>query len=179
MIGTVKVDFTVIPDFSPDTLIIGDMSVWAVAEDKQASILITPPGSTKAISNSFMKHKLNIFNSENLGITCLTTDDQHNYINLSDGIWTINLQSSLEGLEKTRYYLKADQFRMDLDKIYIRAGLEYSKGSKKFREDLQDIEFLARTAAAHTRNGDFYKADRNFSEAKRLLDKYQTSNKYL
>jgi hypothetical protein len=179
MIGIVKVDFTVIPDFSPDTLIVGDMSVWAVAENKQASIHITSPGSTKVISNVFMKHKLNIFNSENLGISCITADGQNNHVKLSDGIWKINLQSSLEGLEKTRYYLKADQFRMDLDKIYIRAGLEYSKSTKKFREDLQDIEFLARTAEAHTRNGDFYKADRNFSEAKRLLDKYQTSNKYL
>jgi hypothetical protein len=70
MIGTVKIDFTIIPDSSPDILIVGDMSTWAVAENKQSTILITPPGSTKAISNTFMKHKLNIFNSENLGLSC-------------------------------------------------------------------------------------------------------------
>lgn len=179
MIGTVKVDFTVIPDFSPDTLVVGDMSVWAVAENQQSTILITPPGSTKAIANTFIKYKLNIFNSENLGLSCLTPDGSHNYVNLPDGIWTINLQSSLEDLEKTRYYLKADKFRMDLDKIYIRSGLEYDRNNKKFRDDLKDIEFLTRTAAAHTRNGDFYKADRDFSEARRLLDKFQTSKNYL
>jgi hypothetical protein len=30
---------------------------------------------------------------------------------------------------------------MELDKIYIRTGLEYDMNNKKFREDLQDIEF--------------------------------------
>jgi hypothetical protein len=177
MIGTVKIDFTIIPDSSPDILIVGDMSTWAVAENKQSTILITPPGSTKAISNTFMKHKLNIFNSENLGLSCPQGEGTHDYTNLQDGIWTINLQSSLEGLEKTRYYLKADQFRMELDKIYIRTGLEYDMNNKKFREDLQDIEFLARTAGAHARNGDFYKANRDFSEARRLVNSY-LNNRY-
>jgi hypothetical protein len=60
----------------------------------------------------------------------------------------INLDNPhLRGLEKQEHYLKADQFRMDLIKN-IRAGLEYSKGSKKFREDpLRDRRVFSKNSS--------------------------------
>lgn len=172
MIGTIKIDFTVIPDSDPTTILVGDKSYWGTAENQQSTLLITPPGSTVAIANIFAKHRLNIFNSVNLGMSCVTECADQQYVDLQDGVWTINLKSIYTGLEKTRYYLKTDRFQLELDKIYIRTGLEFDKNKKQFRDDLQDIEFLLRTAHAHTRNGDFYKADRDFTQAQNLLMKY-------
>jgi hypothetical protein len=64
---------------------------------------------------------------------------------------------------------------MELDKIYIRTGLEYDMNNKKFRKTYKT--YLARTAGAHARNGDFYKANRDFSEARRLVNLY-LNNRY-
>ena len=168
----VRVDFECIPTFNPETLIVGDTSSWGVAENQAAYILITPPGSTSTINNVFQKERLNIFNSVNLGLSCLTECDEQVLVDLADGVWTIKVQSAYTNLDKTRYFLKTDRFRLELDKIYIKAGLEFDRNNKQLREDLLDIEFLQKSAEAHTRNGDFYKADRDFTQAKDLLRKY-------
>ncbi len=172
--SSVKIDFTVIPDGNPKNLIVADLSSWGVAENLPSYIVIIPPGSSVAVSNIFIKHKLNIFQSVNLGLSCLTECGDQVYDDLPDGVWTINVKSSFEGLEKTRYYLKVDSFRISLDKLYIRAGLEYDKNNKKIREDLSDIEFLLRTAEAHARNADHYKSSRDFDQAQSLLRKYNS-----
>lgn len=171
-IGKVSIDFTIIPDFNPNTLVVGDLSRWFSAETLPAVMSICPPGSSISINQSFSKHKLNIYTSANLGLSCVVPCETQPEIDLQDGVWKLTLISGLENFEKTRYFLKTDRFRMEMDKIYIRIGLEYSKDDKKFRDDLQDIELLLQTAESHTRVGDFYKADRDFTEAIRLQRKY-------
>lgn len=172
-IGTINVDFTVLPDFDPTLLIVGDISKWYGAENLPATISITPPGSIKPIVETFQKHKLNIFNSNTLGLSCLIECEEQRYDDLSDGVWTILVKSGYTGIEKTRYFLKTDIFVREIDEIYIRAGLEYDMNDKQIRKDLRDMEFLKRTAEANCRRGDFYKADRDFSQAQELLSKYK------
>ena len=171
--GKINIDFEVIPTYNPQKLLVGDASVWLNAENKPAYILITPPGSKKAISNSFQKERINIFTSVNLGMSCLNTCGEQDYVDLPDGIWTINVKSAYQGIEKIRYYLKTDRFRLELDKIYIKASLEYNIKDKQLREDFSDVELMIRTAEAFARDGDFSKASRDFSEAQKILKKYQ------
>ena len=171
--GKLIVDFEVYNSYNPQTLIVGDHSYWKNAENLPAYLLVTPPGSKTPISNIFKKHRLNIFQSVNLGLSCLTECEEQKYEDLNDGIWTFVLKSGYEGFEKTRYYLKTDRIRLQLDQVYIKAGLEYSKEDKQLRNDLSDIEFLLRTAEARTRDGDWYKASRDFEEAKTILKRYQ------
>ena len=171
--GKINIDFQVINTYNPQKLWVGDDSVWLNAENQPAYILITPPGSKKAISNTFQKFRINSFNSTNLGLSCLNTCGDQNYVDLPDGIWTINLKSSYQGIEKTRYYLKTDRFRLDLDKVYIKASFEYDVKDKQLRQDFSESEFLIRTAEAFARDGDFAKASRDFSEAQKTLKKYQ------
>lgn len=171
--GKIIVDFEVYNSHNPQTLIVGDHSYWKNAENLPAYLLVTPPGSKTPISNVFKKHRLNIFQSVNLGLSCLTECDEQKYEDLNDGIWTFVLKSGYEGFEKTRYYLKTDRIRLQLDQVYIKAGLEYSKEDKQLRNDLSDIEFLLRTAEARTRSGDWFKASRDFDEAKSILKRYQ------
>ncbi len=171
-IGKITINFTVIPDYDPATLIVGDLSDWKGAENLPATMCITPPGSTKAISNTFQKHRLNIFNSVNLGMSCLKECEEQVYEDLPDGIWTLKLLSGYEGIEKLIYFLKTDRFQLELDKIYVRAGLDFDKEQKQFREDLQDIHFLINAAHAQIRIGDFAKANRDFTQAQVVLRKY-------
>lgn len=172
MIDKIEVDFLVITDYDPKQIIIGDMSSWYNAENMPATICIIPPGGTRSINNTFSKHKMNVFNSINLMLDCLVECEDQEKSDLSDGIYTITVKSGFEGVFKTRYLLKTDRFTMELDKVYIKAGLEFDKNNSKFREDLLNIEFLKRTAEAYTRIGDFVKASRNFYEAQKLLRKY-------
>jgi hypothetical protein len=172
-IGQINIDFTIIPDFDPKYLIVGDISKWYGAENLPATISITPPGSIKPITETFQKHKLNIFNSVNLGLSCLIECEEQKYGDLSDGVWTILVKSGYTNIEKTRYFLKTDIFVREIDEIYIRAGLEYDMNDKQIRKDLRDMEFLKRTAEANCRRGDFYKADRDFTAAEELLSKYK------
>jgi hypothetical protein len=171
-IGKIRINFTVIPDYDPQTLIVGDLSDWKGAENLPSTICITPPGSTKAINNTFQKHRLNIFNSVNLGLSCVAECGEQSYTDLQDGIWKLILKSGYDGLEKTVYYLKTDRFQLELDKIYVRSGLEFDKNKKQFREDLQDIHFLINSSHAWVRQGDYSKSSRDFQEAQTILKKY-------
>ena len=171
-IGKIIVNFTVIPDYEPSTLIVGDLSVWNGAENLPATICIIPPGSKKSINNVFQKHRLNIFNSVNLGLSCLHECEEQTYEDLSDGVWTITLKSGYEDIEKTSYYLKTDRFQLEIDKVYTRAGLEFDKEQKQFREDMQDIHFLINSSHAWVRQGDFSKSARDFQTAQEILKRY-------
>lgn len=168
----IEIDFLVITDYDPKLIIVGDISEWFNAENLPATICITPPGSSKSINNTFIKHKLNIFNSINLGLNCLQEFTEQNKNDLSDGIYTINVKSSFQGIEKTRYLLKTDKFQMQLDKVYIKIGLEYDKNDNILREDLIYIELLKKTAESWARQGNFVNASRDFKEAQNLLRKY-------
>lgn len=171
-IGKINIDFEIIPTYNPQKLWIADSSLWLGAENLASTICIISPGSKKAVNIAFQKHKINIFHSLNLGLSCLIECEEQKYANLPDGIWTISVKSGYTGVDKKRYYLKTDVIRIKLDEIYIKAGLEYDKNSKRIREDLMDIEFLLRTAEAFARRGDFVKANRDYTVASELIDKY-------
>lgn len=171
-IEKIDIDFLVLTDNDPQLIIVGDISEWFNAENLPATICITPPGGTKSINNVFIKHKLNIYNSINLGLDCLQECTEQEKSDLSDGIYTIVVKSGYEGIEKTRYLLKTDRFQRELDKVYIKNGLEYDKDDAQFRKDLQNIEFLKKTAESWTRRGNLVNASRDFKEAQDLLRAY-------
>ena len=171
-IGEINIDFYV---FSLDTksLLIGDLSTWNSAENKPTVISIIPPGSKKSIKLNFAKHKTNGFNSNTLGLTCVTECGEQNYVDLSDGVWEILLEASPSSFNKKRYYLKTDQITTEIAKIYIKVGLEYDISNKQLRDDLEDIDFLIDQAKSATVQGDKVRAERDFEMAMTLLNKYQ------
>jgi len=167
--GQIKVDFDVIQS-TVQTLWIGDSSQWLSTTNLPAQILITLPGSKKALVFSFKKNAINSFNSHNLGVSCLQGDcTDEVYGDLPDGIYTICLKSSFVGFEKSRFYLKTDRTELELSKVIIKHGFEYSKNDKDFRNKIYDIDWLIKVAKSHAKVGDFVKADRFFQQAKELL----------
>ena len=172
--GKIKIDFDVIQS-TVQTLWIGDSSQWLHLTNKPANLLITLPGSKRALVFSFKKQAINSFNSHNLGVTCLHGDcTDEVYGDLPDGIYTLCLKSSLvtttgEKFEKTKYYLKTDRTELELSKVIVKHGFEYSKNDKDFRNKIYDIDWLIKVAKSHAKLGDFVKADRFFQQARELL----------
>lgn len=170
-IGKIFIDFTILQELNPQLLKVQDTSDWFSAEDKQATILITPPGSIKSINNTFAKHQTNIYNSTNLQLSCLTECGNQILQDLPDGIYKICLQSTYEGLGKTRYYLKTDRFKIEWYKEFVNLGLEYVDSNNIKYEALYDARKHITTAEAFTLDGDFTRANREFREAQKKLNK--------
>jgi hypothetical protein len=166
----VNVDFKILPILDAQIISIADNSEWGVAEDKQSTIYITVPGSNTPITNIFAKHKINTYNSTNLQLTCVNTCEDIG-VDLPDGIWTIRLTSAYEGLEKTRYYLKTDRFKIEWYKEWLNTGLDYTD-TKDLRYDaLLDCRKHLISAEACTIEGDFTRASREFKEAQQKFNK--------
>lgn len=169
-IGNINIDFKVLSPLDPSILMIADNSDWFSVENMQSTISITPPGSTKAITNTFAKHKLNTFNSINLGLSCLKECGEQQYTDLNDGIWKIVLKSTFEGLEKTRYYLKTDRYMVEWYKEWINIGLTYNKAESLKYDALMDARKHLITAKAHTVDGNFTYANMEFQEAQKKFN---------
>lgn len=168
-IGKINIDFTVLQEINPQLIKIQDCSEWFSAEDKQATLIVTPPGSTKGIANIFVKHETTILTSQNLGLTCdLTCTD---LADLSDGVYKICLQSAYKGLNKTRYYLKTCRFKLEWYKEFANLGFQYVDTNNPKYEALYDARKHLSTAESFIIDGDFTKANREFNEAQKKFNK--------
>ena len=168
-VGNININFTIFSD-SPLYLHIADLSDFLYAENLPAYILITIPGSKKPKVFSFTKERINIFNSHNLGLSCLKGDcNEETYVELPDGIYTICVKSGYEGIEKSKFYLKTDRFEIEYSKVMVRDGLEYNKDFVLY---MTKVKFLLEVAKSHAKLGDFVKAQRFFEESKKLLSRY-------
>ena len=170
-IGKITVDFKVLTPLEPTLLIIIDNSEWLSAADKQSFISIYPPGSQRAITNIFSKHKLNIFNSVNLQLSGFEKCEEQELAPLPDGIWKICVKSSYKDLDATKYHLKTDSFMVLWYKEWIKVGFEYSNLQDNKYDALNDVRKHITTAEGFTLQGDFVKAGREFEEAQKKFDK--------
>ena len=168
-VGNININFTIFSD-SPLYLQIADLSDWLYAENLPSYIKITIPGSKKPKVFTFNKKKINIFNSHNLGLSCLKGDcTEEVYNELPDGIYTICVKSGYEGIENSKFYLKTDRFEIEYSKVMVRDGLEFDKD---FILYMTKVKFLLEVAKSHAKLGDFVKAQRFFEESKKLLSRY-------
>lgn len=171
---SVIINFILPQTEDPKIICVADASNWGMAENQPAYLTVLPPGSVNYISLNFVKHSLTFLNSTNLGLSCITSDcsTEQAYEDLDDGIWEICLKSSYEGLDKKRFHLKTDSLRQDIDKIYIKSGIDYHSSSKVI-EDLSETEYLLNVAHAQIRRGDKQTAIKAFKMASKLVDKYK------
>lgn len=169
---SVNIDFVVIKTEDSKILMIGDKSNWGVASNLPAYIKLLPPGSINWITTNFAKNKINIFNSINLGLSCIIDDcGEETFQDLDDGVWEICLQSSFEDLNKKIYFLKDDVLRLALDKLYIEQSLDYDPTSDVI-QSLDKAEFFLAVAHASIKKGDHVRAKKAYIEAKKEVEKY-------
>jgi hypothetical protein len=169
---SVIIDFIVLNTDDNKVICIGDKSQWGVAENLPAYLLTKIPGANDFITLNFQKERLVFLTSVNLGLTCVTEtcSSEQNLQELPDGVWEFCLKSSYEGLDKKRYYLKTDTLRLEIDKIYIKEGLEYNPDSKVVKS-LEKVEWLLKVAHSYIREGNNVKAMKAFTLAQEELEK--------
>lgn len=161
----INIDFEVFNTNNPKTILIGDTSTWLYAEEKPSMIYITLPGFTKPKPFSFKKKGLQVFNSNNLGLTELNLNSEQEYIDLPDGVYTVKLESGFEGIEKQRYYLKTDIIDIEMSKYVINNVLEYSRSQQKVIDSITNIRWNLYLAKSFTQNSDISKATIYYNEA--------------
>ncbi len=171
---SVIINFIIPPTDDPKIICVADASNWGMAEGEPSYLTVLPPGSVNYIILNFVKHSLTFLNSTNLGLSCVTSEcsTEQNYEDLDDGIWEICLKSNYEGLDKKRLYLKDSSLRQEIDKLYIRAGIDYDPSSKVI-EALSEVEYLLQVAHAQIRRGDTPTAKKAFDKASKLVDQYK------
>lgn len=168
-IGKINIAFDVFSNSSL-YLAIMDLSEWRYSEDKPSYISITMPGSKKPKTFSFKKYKTNIFNSHNLGISCLKGDcTEETYVDLPDGIYTIKVMSGFENIDETKYYLKTDRFEIEYQKVLIAYGINVDQNFINF---MTKVKYILDVAKSHTMDGNFVEAHKDFQEAKKLLKRF-------
>ena len=169
-VGKINIAFGV-SSTSPLHLVVEDFSDWLYAEDLPSYVLITVPGSKKPKTYTFKKFKRNIFNSHNLGLSCLSGDcKEEQYVDTPDGIYTICLKSGYEDIEKTKFYLKTDRFEVEYNKVLVKYGID--EVDQNFINLMVKIKYVLDVAKSHAMYGDFVKSNRYFVEAKKLLNRY-------
>lgn len=172
IIGNIVIDFDI---FSHTTkrLIVGDVSDWIYAQNKPSYISITLPGSKKSKTFPFKKHNLNVFNSHNLGLSCLSGDcKKEEYVDLPDGIYTVNVKSSYQDIENTKFFLKTDIFELEFAKVLVKYGFEYLENNTLFLNKMMELKGILTVSKSHAKLGDFAKAQRFFDEARKMLKEY-------
>ncbi len=169
-VGKINIDFGV-SSTSPLHLVVEDFSTWVYAKDLPAYVLITIPGSKKPKTYTFKKFKRNIFNSHNLGLSCLSGDcKEEHYIDTPDGIYTVCLKSGYEDIEETKFYLKTDRFEVEYNKVLVKYGID--DVDQNFINLMVKIKYVLDVAKSHAMLGDFVKSDRYFQESKKLLKRF-------
>ena len=169
VVGNININFSVFSE-SPLYLNVADLSDWVYAKNLPSYILINTPGSKKPKTFTFNKERINVFNSHNLGLSCLKADcEEENYIDLPDGIYTICIKSSYEGIEDSKFYLKTDRFEIEYAKVMIKDGLEYEQDFVMY---MTRVKFMLEAAKSYAKLGDFVRANRSFEISKNLLKKH-------
>ena len=173
VVGQVKIDFEVIPTYEIYTLWVGDSSDWKYLEDKESTIGIKVPNSTKELLFPFKKKSLNIFNSNDLGVSCFKSCAEQEHIPIPDGLYTIKVYSSSQYQNKERWFFKTDNLQLEVDKAFIKLGFEYKKEDEDYIKNLSLIDFFLKAVHSATRLGDQIKAQAYYEQAKELLKQYQ------
>lgn len=162
-----NLDFDIFSDLY--WLRLADYSDWNIIEDKPSIVEITIPGYSNPVTHYFDKYKTNGFNSITLKLNCQGDCTDVDKVPLPDGIYTVKLIGSPSKFNKERYYLKTDQFQLDLDRIIVDS---FSKGCYSDIDVMTtEIEVLIKGAESHLRQGIIKEASYLFDLAVKMLNK--------
>ena len=171
---SIQLDFTIFNQVDPKRIYLVDLSNWGVAESKPSYLQIFPPGVEKPFNVNFVKKDFTILNSVNLGLNCVTTGcGKQEFLNLPDGVWEFCLQSGFEDINISKFYLRTDNLRIELDKLYIKSSDIQYNSENSIIKDLLKVEWLINIAHSFTRDGNIVETKRAYEEALKELEKYK------
>jgi hypothetical protein len=144
----VNIDFDIKSDINYLKII--DLSDWSLIQNKPSIIEILVPGFSTPVTYYFDKGKTNVFNSINLVLQCPDCLDEEPQA-LPDGVYIITVIGSPSSYTKEIKYLKTDELRMKIDKLYISKLKDNKKPSQDIIDKLLEFDFMINGAEAHLR----------------------------
>lgn len=166
--NNIHLDFEVIGSYNPKTLRVADQSDWGILADRPAIIEITPPGAEEPFVYYLGKNQLNVFNSKTLGVNPGTP--YNDFVDIPDGIYDITIKGSPSSYSFNRKYLKTDSIRLNIDKVWARAGVLCDEEDDDVIEKLKEIEFVLAVAESNMRLGNFDTVQQLYDKALHLID---------
>lgn len=174
-ITNLHIDFDFLKTKDCKTLKIIDQSNWSIYASETAYIQIKTPGATKCISLVFQKEKINIYESNNLGLT-----DVRNYSSLGvipDGIYEVTvLRCENDSKAVTKYFLQDCLIKCQLAKKLMSIDLGCEPCRKDLLKEIQDITLFLDAAQAQVDNCNVNKAMEYYRRATTILDRISDSD---
>jgi hypothetical protein len=132
---------------------------------------ITPPGNQK-ISIPYVARSVNIFNSNNLGITNCTNEDLLSP--LPDGIYQLkySIQPSLSNYVEKSFF-RVDALKCKYTKAQLSLDIDCASCDNNLRRQLQRIRLLIDGAVASANECDQVSAMKKYKQASKLLDSFK------
>ena len=135
------------------------------------TIEIQVPGYTYTASPYFMIQALNVYNSNGLGITKASCEEE--LVDLPDGLWRIRYSICPNNeLYIERFFLKVDKIQCRYTQAFLSLDLDCTSEDKVKRDQLDDVEFYITGAIAAANNQNAKLASDLYKKASILLDKF-------
>lgn len=167
-IESYKIDFSVLDDNNPDTLIILDKSNYLDTPEKPL-LDITLPGYTGYIEVPYKPSQISLYNSDSLNLTI--PQDGDCLAALPDGVYQLTMKiCPYDEFFTTRYHLKSSQFNIAYQEILL---LYDDNTSCYSQQDLQaaiiELDILIQSAKAETDRGNIDRATEKYRTAIKKL----------
>jgi hypothetical protein len=136
------------------------------------TIEILPPGYVNAVSPFFMVKALNVYNSNGVGITKASCEEE--LVDLPDGLWKVKYSiCPNDKLFIEKFFLRTDKLRCRYNQAFLTLDL---KNECEYREDkmkkLNEIELYIKGAIAAANDQNAKDAHDFYQKADKLLSKY-------
>ena len=171
-VKNIDIDFQVLENRDPRYLVIYDISEWAHIEDKPAIIEITPPRFSETKTQYIDKRVINMFTSVSLGLSDVREEKRY----LPDGVYKITIKGSPDKFFETRYHLKTDNLRLELDKILMKVNFSCSvnRVDTELVKRIKRVELYIKGAEANVRHDNICEATTLLQNAQRDVDRLKT-----
>lgn len=170
-----KLNFDILETYDLRILRIADTSDWKHLKTETSYIDIITPARKKPVTHYFNKDSINIFNSNNLELTC--TDCKDGLQKLPDGIYNIKIYVC-EGAEffYSACYLRTVSTQLRLNQILINLGLCNCTPDTSVMDRYNEIDMLLTSAHANVIDGNINQGSCEYFKALELLDNLENCN---
>lgn len=165
-------NFDIIPTCDLRTLYIVDLSKWLHLSTKETKVDIILPGEKEATTHYYIKSKINIFNSNNLGLSC--EDCASGLGVLPDGVYKIKIYVC-EGdvFSYEACYLRTVKTQLALDQVFIDLYAACCLPKQQILEKIFEIELLLKSAHANVKDGNIEAGKCHYDKAVELLEELE------
>jgi hypothetical protein len=173
-----NLDLNIIPTHNIKTIGVADASTYETNLIITSPTLeITPPGFPK-ISIPFVARSVNIFNSNNLGISNCTNEDLLHI--LPDGIYKLkySIQPSLSNYVEKSFF-RVDALKCKYMKAFLSIDMDCSNCSanmKNSKKTISKVRLLIDGVLASANECDEVSAMKKYKQASKLLDSFKNCN---